>query len=48
MFNRVAVLTQQPSRSLTNATLWRTPQLVQQARLATFTLSVTFQPANVR
>lgn len=42
MFNRVTVLTEQPSCSPTPATLWRTPRLVQQARLVKFTLSVTF------
>ena len=42
MFNGNAVLTEQSSYSLTNAALWRTPQLVQQARLVKFTLVTTF------
>jgi hypothetical protein len=41
-FNGVTVLTEQPSYSTTNATLWRTPQLVQQARLLKFSLTVNF------
>jgi hypothetical protein len=42
VFNGHAVLTEQSSYSLTNAALWRTPQLVQQARLAKFTLVMNF------
>ena len=42
MFNRVTVLAEQPSYSLTNPTLWRTPQLVQHARLVKFALSMNF------
>jgi len=42
MFNGNAVLTEQSSYSLTNAALWRTPQLVQQARLVKFTLVTQF------
>jgi hypothetical protein len=42
LFNGVTVLTEQPSYSLTNASLWRSPQLVQQARLMKFTLVLNF------
>jgi hypothetical protein len=42
LFNGHAVLTQQSSYSLTNATLWQTPQLVQSARLLKFTASMYF------
>ena len=40
--NGHAVLTEQASYSLTNAALWRSPQLVQQARLVKFTLVMNF------
>jgi hypothetical protein len=42
MFNGNAVLTEQSNYSLTNAALWRTPQLVQQARLVKFSLQLNF------
>jgi hypothetical protein len=40
--NGHAVLTEQASYSLTNAALWRSPQLVQQARLVKFSLAMYF------
>jgi hypothetical protein len=42
LFNGNAVLTENSSYSLTNEALWRTPQLVQSARLLKFTLAVNF------
>ena len=42
LFNGNAVLTEQSAYSLTNTALWRTPQLVQQARLVKFSLSMNF------
>jgi len=40
--NGHAVLTEQASYSLTNAALWRSPQLVQQARLVKLTFVMNF------
>jgi hypothetical protein len=42
LLNGHAVLTEQANYSLTNAALWRSPQLVQQARLVKFTLVMNF------
>ena len=42
LLNGHAVLTEQASYSLTNAALWRSPQLVQQARLVKLTLVMNF------
>jgi hypothetical protein len=42
LFNGNTVLTEQNSYSITNLGLWRTPQLVQQARLVKFTLVMSF------
>lgn len=42
LFNGNAVLTEQSTYSLTNAALWRTPQLVQAARVVKLTLSMSF------
>ena len=42
LFNGNAVLTQQNTYSVTNPTLWGTPQAVQQARLLKFSLSLAY------
>jgi hypothetical protein len=42
LFNANSVLTQQSTYSVTNTTLWGTPQAVQQARLMKFSLSLSY------